>query len=118
MALAWVVSVLNVEGQTAARVKELGTKLASNPVLPVLGFTKFVESIVSTGPTLNWAVYTILVTLVWIFADDIRRNAGYLDDAVDDAAKAAAERYDVYVDYGRVGSIDYFDVRGDDDESE
>jgi len=62
-------------GQSRTRVKQLSTKLAASPVLPVLGYTKVAETIVAGGPTLNWAVYAVAVTFLWIFADDIQESA-------------------------------------------
>lgn len=78
-----------LEGQTRQRVRRLSTKLASSPVLPVLGYTKTVESFVVGGPTPKWLAYSLLVTLVWVFADDLRRRADDLADGVQDAVDDA-----------------------------
>lgn len=46
------------------RVRQLTTKFAVSPVLPMLGWTKVVETIVAGGSTGNWIGYAGLVTLV------------------------------------------------------
>ena len=76
--------MISFNGQTRKRVKQLSTKLASSPVLPVLGYTKVAETIVAGGPTLNWAVYAVAVTFLWIFADDIQRSAEEVTENVQD----------------------------------
>ena len=64
--------------QTARqRIRGLTRKLTASPTLPLLGWTKCVETVVASGPTGRWAGYAALVTLVWIYADAI-------DDAVDE----------------------------------
>lgn len=63
------------------RAKRLLTKFASSPVLPVLGWTKVAETVVAGGPMLNWIGYSVLVTVVWVFADEIREAADGFDDA-------------------------------------
>jgi len=62
------------------RVRTLTRKLMSSPTLPLLGWTKCVETIVAAGPTLRWALYASIVTVVWIVADWVAEAA---DDAVD-----------------------------------
>jgi uncharacterized membrane protein YdbT with pleckstrin-like domain len=49
-------------------------------MLPILGWSKVVESIIAGGPLLNWIAYATLVTLIWIFADDIERAADEITD--------------------------------------
>lgn len=71
------------DASSRRRVRRLVTKFASSPVLPALGWTKVAETIVAGGPTLNWIAYTILVTTVWVIADEIREAADWLNDAVD-----------------------------------
>jgi len=77
--------MLSFQGKMRKRVKQLSTKLASSPVLPVLGYTKVAETVVAGGPTLNWLAYSLAVTLVWISADDIQRSAESLGEAAQDA---------------------------------
>lgn len=70
-------------GQTRQRAKRLITKLLASPVLPVLGLTKCVETLVAGGPTLAWLGYSTLVTAIWVFADDIQQGLEELADEVD-----------------------------------
>ena len=63
------------------RARRLTTKFVASPVLPMLGWTKTVETLVAAGPTLRWGAYAIVVTLLWIYAEDIRETA---DDVVDE----------------------------------
>lgn len=72
-------------GVSRQRARELVTELAATPVLPVLGYTKLAESLVASGPTINWLAYSLLVTVVWVFADDLRRRAADLESAAADA---------------------------------
>ncbi|WP_226479175.1 hypothetical protein [Natrinema amylolyticum] len=76
--------MLSIGGQTRQRVKRLTTQLASSPTLPLLGLTKTVETVVAGGPTLSWAAYSLSVTLVWIFADDIQRSVEEIGEAAQD----------------------------------
>ena len=86
--------LINIDGQTRQRATQLGAKLASSPVLPMLGFTKFVESIVATGPTGAWFAYCVLVTLGWVFADDIQRNMDRAGDGLQENVERADEALD------------------------
>lgn len=63
------------------RTRTLVRKLTSSPTLPLLGWTKAVETVVAAGPTLRWIAYAALVTAIWIAADWVAEAA---DDAVDD----------------------------------
>jgi len=79
-------------GTTARRrAKRLTTKFISSPVFPVLGWTKVVETVVAGGPTLNWAAYAGLVTLVWVFGDELDQRADAAVDAADDALDGVAD---------------------------
>lgn len=71
-----------IDRQPVRRARRLGTKLAASPVLPILGWTKVVESAVAGGPIANWALYAALVTLLWVFADDIYEA---VESATDDS---------------------------------
>jgi len=77
--------MISLKGETRKRAKQLTTKLASSPVLPVLGYTKVAESVVVGGPTPKWLAYSLLVTMLWVFADDIRRRAEDITENVQDA---------------------------------
>lgn len=66
------------------RIRRLTTKLGSSPVLPVLGWTKAVETVVATGPTLRWVAYAVVVTGLWVAAEDLR-------EAADDVAEEVTE---------------------------
>lgn len=64
------------------RWRELTTEVLSSPLLPILGWTKLVESMVVNGPVLNWLVYALVVTALYVFADELRRR---LSDAAEHA---------------------------------
>ena len=83
--------MLSLRGQTRRRTKQLTTKIASSPTLPLLGYTKTAETVVAGGPTLNWLAYSILVTLVWIFADDIQRGMEEIGEAAQDVVDETTE---------------------------
>lgn len=76
--------MLSLGGQTRRRAKQLTAKLASSPTLPLLGYTKVAETIVAGGSTLNWLAYASLVTLVWVFADDIQQGMEDLGEVAQD----------------------------------
>jgi hypothetical protein len=63
------------------RLRRLGQKFVSSPVLPALGVTKLVETLVAGGPTANWLAFTGLATLAFVFGDE-------LEQAVDEATDA------------------------------
>jgi hypothetical protein len=65
------------------RARRLVRKFAASPTLPILGWTKMVETLVAGGPTIRWAGYAFAVTLVWIYAEDIQTAA---DELADEAA--------------------------------
>ncbi|MUV59987.1 hypothetical protein [Halobacterium sp. CBA1126] len=71
------------------RVRTLTRKLASSPLLPVLGITKTVETVIAGGPTMRWVAYAVLVTGVWIYADDLQRRASEATEAAQDAVDDA-----------------------------
>ena len=76
-------------GDRRKRARKLSRKIASSPVLPVLGITKAVETVIAGGPTLRWVAYAVLVTLVWIYADDLQRRASEATEAAQDAVDDA-----------------------------
>ena len=43
-----------MEGEPRKRAKQLTRKIASSPVLPLLGITKAVETVIAGGPTGRW----------------------------------------------------------------
>ena len=65
------------------RSRTLLRKLMTSPTLPLLGWTKAVETIVAGGPTIRWAVYAGVVTLLWVLADSLQETATEVADAVD-----------------------------------
>jgi hypothetical protein len=67
------------------RARRLLRKFAASPTLPILGWTKAVESLVAGGPLGRWLLYAALVTVLWTYAEDIQAAA---DDVVDEAATA------------------------------
>lgn len=70
--------------KTRTRARQLTTKFLSSPLLPVLGWTKVVESVVASGPVHNWVVYAVAVTVLWIFADTIQEWSDQVTDQVED----------------------------------
>lgn len=73
------------------RLKKLGKKAVYYPAFPLLGWTKTAETIVAGGPTLNWALFAALVTVVWAFAFVIYRHAREVADDADDAVDAVSD---------------------------
>lgn len=57
----------------------------------MLGWTKAVETVVAGGPTLNWVGYATLVTLVWVFGDELDRRMSDAVDAADDALDGVSD---------------------------
>lgn len=66
------------------RLKELLKNFTADPVLPMLGWTKAVESVVVGGPILTWIAYSLLLTCVWVYADDIQRRAQQVSETVEE----------------------------------
>lgn len=63
------------------RVRTLTRKLTSSPTLPLLGWTKAVESLITSPETLvPWVGYATVVTAAWVFADDLADVAAAVDD--------------------------------------
>lgn len=76
--------MVGVQSIPGDRAKRLLTRLTSSPVLPVLGWTKVVEAVVVASPAvLNWVAYAVVVTVAWVFADDVQRRMDAAVDAVD-----------------------------------
>lgn len=78
-----------------SRVRSLTAKFTSDPVLPLLGWTKAVETVVRGDVALlpRWTAYAAAVTLLWV--------AGvYLWEQVEDAADAAADAVNGDADTG------------------
>lgn len=48
-------------------------------MLPILGWTKSIEAIVAGGELVSWIIYTCIITLLWIFADDIKEATESID---------------------------------------
>ena len=67
-------------GATRQRARKLVVKLTASPMLPILGWSKVVESIIAAGPLGNWIAYAAIVTVLWVFADDIERAADEITD--------------------------------------
>lgn len=78
--------MISFEGQSRKRAKQLITKLAASPLLPVLGITKVVETVVAGGPTVSWSAYVVLATVIYVFADDIQRRAEDIGEVAQEAA--------------------------------
>jgi|AntRauTorckE6833_2_1112554.scaffolds.fasta_scaffold192495_2 hypothetical protein len=85
---------MDLSGSRRQRARKLSRKIASSPVLPVLGITKAVETVIAGGPTLRWLAYALLVTIVWIYADDLQRRAGEVSEAAQDAVDDATDTSD------------------------
>lgn len=77
--------MIPLEGEPRKRAKQLTRKVASSPVLPLLGITKAVETVIAGGPTGRWLAYAGLVTIVWVFAEDLQRRAEDATETVQDA---------------------------------
>lgn len=73
------------------RCKTLSRKIAEDPVLPLLGWTKCVETIVDTGPTGRWAFYAMAVSFLWVFAEVIRQRAEETADDVQESIDGAVD---------------------------
>jgi hypothetical protein len=67
------------------RAVNLGKKAVYYPTVPLLGWTKSVETVVAGGPTVRWGAFAALVTVVWVFAFVIYRHAREAADDADDA---------------------------------
>lgn len=79
------------------RAKELTKQFTADPVLPMLGWTKAVESVVVGGPVLTWCVYAVLITGVWIYADDLQRRAEQASENIaqmTDEQQTSIQEYD------------------------
>jgi hypothetical protein len=72
--------VITFRGATRQRARKLVVKLTASPMLPILGWSKVVESIIAAGPLGNWIAYAAIVTVLWVFADDIERAADEITD--------------------------------------
>lgn len=69
---------------TKERLTELLKNFTADPVLPMLGWTKAVESVVTSGPVLTWLVYSVILTALWVYADDIQRRAEQVSETVEE----------------------------------
>lgn len=78
--------VLNIV--TKERSKELTAEVTSSPLLPILGWTKLIESVVASGPVLNWLVYAMALTVVYVFADELKRRMEYAAWQAEDMMEA------------------------------
>jgi len=72
--------MLTFDGATRQRARKLIVKITASPMLPILGWSKVVESIIAGGPLVNWIAYAAIVTVLWVFADDIERAADEITD--------------------------------------
>lgn len=74
-----------------SRCKSLTAKFTSDPVLPLLGWTKTAETVVtaSWGLLPRWTAYAVLVTGLWVAGvylwEQVDKATDDLSDAVDDA---------------------------------
>jgi len=74
--------------QIKRRSKKLVRKFTTSPTLPILGWTKWVESIVTADAYfVRWLLYASLVTLVWI-------SGVILWEAVQETAEDAVDSLD------------------------
>jgi len=73
------------------RTRQLVQKLFTSPTLPLLGWTKAVESVVTAGPIVQWLFYAAAVTVLWVGADTLQEAA---DDVTDDVADAVEDTVD------------------------
>lgn len=70
------------------RARQLIRKFAASPTLPILGWTKAVESLVAGGALGRWLLYASFVTFIWIYADALEAAA---DDVVDEATDTVSD---------------------------
>jgi hypothetical protein len=71
------------------RARTLTLRFAKDPVLPLLGWTKAVEQIVTTGPYLwRWTAYAGAVTVLWVAGVLVW---DYVEDAADDVTDAVED---------------------------
>lgn len=52
------------------RLKRLTLKLGASPVVPVLGWSKVLESVVAGGPEGMWAVVAVVASGWYVVAED------------------------------------------------
>jgi len=52
------------------RIKRLITKIGASPVLPILAWTKTVESIVAGGPLVAWVGVGVIASAWFVIAED------------------------------------------------
>jgi len=76
--------MITLDGSTRQRARELAVKFTASPMLPILGWSKVVESVIAGGPLPNWILYAVVVTIIWIFADDIDRAAEDIEQAAEE----------------------------------
>jgi hypothetical protein len=80
-----------------ARTKRLTGKFTSDPVLPLLGWTKAAETVVTGQWNLlpRWTVYAVCVTVLWVAGvylyAQVEDAADALQDAADDATDGRGE---------------------------
>lgn len=88
---------MNVPGPSystvRSRTKALTAKFTSDPVLPLLGWTKAVETVVRGDVALlpRWAAYAAVVTVLWVAGDYLYRQVEDATDAAADAVNDAAD---------------------------
>lgn len=66
------------------RLQRLTRKFTSNPVLPMLGWTETLKVYLSGGDTSIWLIFSISVTLAWVFAEAVEEQAAEAIDEVTD----------------------------------
>lgn len=66
------------------RTKRLATKVGASPVLPVLGWTKVLESVIAGGPTLTWAAAGVVASIWFVVAEDLVEYVAGADETLQD----------------------------------
>jgi len=64
------------------RAKRLVTKIGASPVLPVLAWTKVVESVIAGGPTFAWAGAGVVASVWFVVAEDFVEYLATVDDTM------------------------------------
>jgi len=75
---------MKTDNSPSERFRRLTAKMTSSPVVPVLAYSKVIETLVASGPTVAWAAASVLATVLWVFGED----------AVEAARDDLEERFD------------------------
>jgi hypothetical protein len=74
--------VLWTDNDWRDRLKRLAVKLGASPVLPVLAWSKVVESVVASGPLVAWSVAAVLASFWFVVAEDFVEYLSGVDQTI------------------------------------